>query len=211
MGGAKGKGLKRKKQFEKVALDKGITPAQFKKVCTTRFRLFRIALKPVLSNWHAIVAYYRTVKKLTDRQIKLKPVLSNWHAIVAYYRTAKKLTDRQIKLKPVLSNWHAIVAYYRTVKKLTDRQIKLKPVLSNWHAIVAYYRTVKKLTDRQIKLKEYFVGQEFMSKLKLNFIWAASKDCMDGLDFFEKRGEEIHDAVIQDQKTSTVSSCRQVG
>ena len=66
-GGAKGKGLKRKKQFEKVALDKGITPAQFKKVCTTRFRSFRIVLKPVLSNWHAIVAYYRTAKKLTDR------------------------------------------------------------------------------------------------------------------------------------------------
>ena len=72
LGGAKGRGLKRSKEFQKVAALYGINPAQFKKVCTTRFRSYHIAIKPVLSNWHALVAYYKSVKKPTDRQSKLE-------------------------------------------------------------------------------------------------------------------------------------------
>ena len=109
-------GLKRQKEFEKVAALIGITPARFKKVCTTRFRSYHIAIKPALSNWHAIVAYYKSVKKPTDRHSKLI---------------------------------------------------------------------------------EFFVNQEFMSKLKLSFIWASAKELIEGMDFFEQRKEEIHTKMME--------------
>ena len=58
--------------------------------------------------------------------------------------------------------------------------------------MIQYYKQVKKPTERQSKLKAFFVDREIMVKLKLNFIWSASKDLIEGLDFFEKREEEIH-------------------
>ena len=61
----KGKGLKRKKVPESMVM----TAFPFKKLCTTRLRSYRIALKPVLSNWHAIISYYKQAKKRTERQI----------------------------------------------------------------------------------------------------------------------------------------------
>ena len=69
LGGAKGKGLKRKKEFEKVAEDKGIEVKAFKKLCSTRFRGIRLSLDPILHNWSAIISYYTSVKKPTDRQV----------------------------------------------------------------------------------------------------------------------------------------------
>ena len=123
LGGAKGKGVKRKKEFEKNAQSMGITPIEFKKVCTTRFRSYRLALYPVLKNWHAVVSYYS----------------------------------------------------------------KIKPS-----------------SERQENLKKYFVEQEFMSKLKLNFLWAASKDSMEGLDYFEERGKEIYNV---HKKMDEILSC----
>ena len=95
--------MKRKKEFEKTARNIGMVPAQLKKVVTTRFRSYRIAIKPVLSNWPAVICYYRNVSKPTEKQVKLK---------------------------------------------------------------------------------KFFVTQELMTKLKLNFIWSASKDMIETLDFF---------------------------
>ena len=69
LGGAKGKGLKRKKEFEKVAEDKGIEVKAFKKLCSTRFRGIRLSLAPILHNWSAIISYYTSVNKPTDRQV----------------------------------------------------------------------------------------------------------------------------------------------
>ena len=62
LGGAKGKGLKKKKAFEAVCHKLGVQPVPFKKLCTTRFRSYVIALKPELVNWYAIVEYYKSVK-----------------------------------------------------------------------------------------------------------------------------------------------------
>ena len=75
IGGAKGKGLKKKKAFEAVCQKYSVSPISFKKLCTTRFRSYVIALNPVLSNWHCILVYYRTAKKLTARQVRLKSFL----------------------------------------------------------------------------------------------------------------------------------------
>ena len=71
LGGAKGKGLK-KKDFEKVSRDIGIKPVPFKKFCSTRFRTLTLCIKPVLFNWKGIVKYYSDLKKPTDRQVLLK-------------------------------------------------------------------------------------------------------------------------------------------
>ena len=72
LGGAKGRGLKRKKAFEIVCQEKGIIPIPFKKFCSTRFRSVRECLKPVLFNWEALVQYYSKLKSSTDRQKLLK-------------------------------------------------------------------------------------------------------------------------------------------
>ena len=72
LGGVKGKGLTKKKAFEKVCGQYKLTVVAFKKLCTTRFRSYVIALKPVLANWYGIVSYYASAKKLTKRQTNLK-------------------------------------------------------------------------------------------------------------------------------------------
>ena len=70
--GAKGKGLKKNKEFEKNCEEIGLSPLPFKKFCSTRFRTLQQCMKPVLINWKGIVKYYRQVKKPTDRQVLLK-------------------------------------------------------------------------------------------------------------------------------------------
>ena len=72
IGGAKGKGLKKKKAFETVCGNIGLKPRPLKKFCTTRFRSIRDCIIPVLENWYGIVKYYSQVKKPTDRQKLLK-------------------------------------------------------------------------------------------------------------------------------------------
>ena len=54
IGGQKGRGLKRKKAFERVAKEVGISPEPIKKFVSTRFRCVRTCLKPVLHNWLAL-------------------------------------------------------------------------------------------------------------------------------------------------------------
>ena len=72
IGGAPGRGLKRKKHFEKICGDLGISPTSIKKFCTTRFRSVRTCLKPVLHNWNGIVKYYEHLKKPSPRQVLLR-------------------------------------------------------------------------------------------------------------------------------------------
>ena len=67
IGVPKGKGLKKKKEFEEVCSSIGLTPQPFKKFCSTRFRIIRECIKPVLSNWDVIVLYYSQVTKPTER------------------------------------------------------------------------------------------------------------------------------------------------
>ena len=72
LGGAKGKGLKKKKHFERLAKAKGRKVVALKKFGATRFRSYRISSSPVIRNWSCLVDYYTSVDKPTDRQVKLK-------------------------------------------------------------------------------------------------------------------------------------------
>ena len=111
IGGAKGKGTKKMKEFKKVCEDIGLTPKPIKKYCSTRFRTYRLCMEPVEHNWEGLVAYYSKVKKANDRQERLK---------------------------------------------------------------------------------QFFVEREVMSRLKLKFLLSATKELIDGIDFFEKRTELLH-------------------
>ena len=70
--------------------------------------------------------------------------------------------------------------------------LAIKPVLADWYTIVEFYKDDKNSTNRQKNLIQFFVTQEFMSKIKLDFITAACKELIEGLDFFEQRKDEIH-------------------
>ena len=73
LGGAKGRGIKKKKDFENLGKKQcGVTAAPFKKFVVTRFRCIRMCLTPVLKNWDIIIKYYGTTTKLTERQELLK-------------------------------------------------------------------------------------------------------------------------------------------
>jgi hypothetical protein len=71
IGGAKGKGLKRKKEFEELAKKIGIKLKALRKFGSTRFRSYRICAAPILHNWHAMVRYYSSVRNPTARQVML--------------------------------------------------------------------------------------------------------------------------------------------
>ena len=71
LGGAKGRGLKKKKEFEAVCKSIGLFPEPIKRFVSTRFRTLRYCIKPVLHNYLGIMKYYKSVKKPTPRQKRL--------------------------------------------------------------------------------------------------------------------------------------------
>ena len=71
LGGAKGKGLKKKKEFEGLCKSVGLMPEPFKRFVSTRFRTLRYCIQPVLHNYLGIVKYYKSRKKPTARQKRL--------------------------------------------------------------------------------------------------------------------------------------------
>lgn len=72
LGGAKGKGLKKKKEFEGLAKEMGIDIEAFKRFVSTRFRSLRTCIAPVLHNYLVIVAFYKGRKKPSPRQERLQ-------------------------------------------------------------------------------------------------------------------------------------------
>ena len=70
------------------------------------------------------------------------------------------------------------------------------PVLDNYDEIVNYYtnvkNTVKKPSPRRNRLIEMFVIREEMSRLKFEFIYAATLDFTEKIDFFESRAANVH-------------------
>ena len=72
LGGAKEKGIKKKKDFEKVCQGLGLNPTPFKKYDSTRFRSIRECILPIVDNWEGINKYYSTLKKPTVRQQRVK-------------------------------------------------------------------------------------------------------------------------------------------
>ena len=71
IGGGKGKGLKKKHQYERIAKKKARKLKALKKFGSTRFRSFRICVEPILCNWDSLLDYYTSVSKPTERQKKL--------------------------------------------------------------------------------------------------------------------------------------------
>ena len=71
IGGAKGKGVKKKHHYERLAKQKKRQIKALKKFGATRFRSFRICADPVLCNWDSLFDYYSTVTKPTERQKNL--------------------------------------------------------------------------------------------------------------------------------------------
>ena len=65
IGGAAGKGLKKKKDYEQIATLKRRKLLALQKFGITRFRSYRICIKPILYNWDTIVDYYTSVKNPT--------------------------------------------------------------------------------------------------------------------------------------------------
>ena len=101
LGCAKGKDLKKKKDFEKVCKKIGLKPAPFKKYGSTRFRSIKQCLIPIIENWDGIVQYYSTLNKLTERQEKLKAYfvdreyssLMNFYFILASIKDLSEAID----------------------------------------------------------------------------------------------------------------------
>ena len=79
LGGAKGYGLKKKKNFESLCSRLGFKPYTFKRFVDTRFRTHRACIEPVLKNFPYLVKYYKSVKKLTPRQTRLKKFFVDNH------------------------------------------------------------------------------------------------------------------------------------
>ena len=73
-------------------------------------------------------------------------------------------------------------------------QYCIEPALHNFEEIVLYYKSLKKPSPRQKRLKEYFVEREYLTKLKLKFIFAATTSLTEKIDFFEKRKVNVHNA-----------------
>ena len=72
LGGAKGQGLKRKKEFEILCNSIGHIALPFKKFVNVRFRTIRGCHEPILGNYEAMVKYYSSIKKPKGRQEHLK-------------------------------------------------------------------------------------------------------------------------------------------
>ena len=70
----------------------------------------------------------------------------------------------------------------------------LDPILHNFNALVHYYSNLKKPTERQKLLIEYFVDRQHMSKLKMVFVYSATAEMTEGIDFLESRSVNIHNA-----------------
>ena len=74
IGGAPGKGMKRQKEFERLAKEKGRKLKSFHQYGGTRFKGYPTCIEPILFNWDSLVDYYSRVTKPSDRAKKLKSV-----------------------------------------------------------------------------------------------------------------------------------------
>ena len=66
IGGAKGRGLKKKREFEKVAKEVGVEPKPFKRFVSTRFRTLRLCIEPVLHNFEILFLSLKKKCKICD-------------------------------------------------------------------------------------------------------------------------------------------------
>ena len=68
----------------------------------------------------------------------------------------------------------------------------LEPVLRNYDYLVKYYKSLSKPTNRQKDLRQFFVDNQYISKLKLLFIYDSNAEFSRGIDFFEEKQSHVH-------------------
>ena len=130
LGGAPGKGLAKKHEFEKICESIGLIPVEFKKYVDTRFRTLIHCIPPVLHNYQGMVAYYKSIpeKKLTERQVLLKRMFVDNQDIT------------KIKLLFVLD---ATAELARSVSFFEENQVDVHNVMSQVEEILTtQYRRV---------------------------------------------------------------------
>ena len=76
--------------------------------------------------------------------------------------------------------------------------------LREFEVIYSYLKGVKKPTERQKKLIKYFVDQKEMTRLKLQFVVAATRELDEAIDFFEKGEQHAHE--VYDKMAEILSS-----
>ena len=181
IGGAKGKGLKKKKAFETVCGNIGLKPRPLKKFCTTRFRSIRDCIIPVLENWYGIVKYYSQVKKPTDRQkllkayfvdrewmslLKMKFVIASARELIEgidfFEKRAPLLHNAREKMETILRSQILKLHDETAVKEVDDIQeetIRKKSGPRLLEVDVDDKRTL-------LQKRKVFVGQEAISVIK---------------------------------------------
>ena len=179
LGGAKGRGLKKKKEFEAVCKSIGLEPEPIKRFVSTRFRTLRYCIKPVLHNYLGIVKYYKSVRKPTPRQKRL----------ISYFVDRLDLT--RIRLKFIFSATRdlndAIDFFEEKSAHIHNTSDKLEQILCTQYRKVLDESELSILNDdtdelvkkpkkelvnidldkaKKLKDKELFVGQEVEKEIK---------------------------------------------
>ena len=179
LGGARGRGLKKQKEFKKVCRDQlGFEPQPILQFIPTRFRSLRMCIKPVLYNYLGLVKYYSSLKKPTERQaklmkfyvercditrIKLKFIFaanSDFNDAVDYFeKRGAHIHNTSSKLEDILVTQYRKVFDETVYNKLDeDDNLKLK--------------TRRELLDidvdkaKTLKNAEMFVGSEVSKEIK---------------------------------------------
>ena len=99
--------------------------------------------------------------------------------------------------KASCKSWGHVFKPFKKFISVRFRSLRtcIEPVLHNFDELVHFYKSVKKPTPRQEKLITYFVERESVSKLNLMFIFAATLNLTEKIDFFESNNLNIHNSV----------------
>ena len=83
-------------------------------------------------------------------------------------------------------------------------QTCIEPILHNFDELVHFFKNIKEKVKKPNKIDErliaMFVDRELMTKLKLKFLYAATFEMIEKIDFFEERGAHVHNSseVLED-------------
>ena len=179
IGGAKGRGLKKKKEFESVCRSIGFEPSPIKRFVSTRFRTLRYCIKPVLDNYLGITKYYKSVKNPTPRQKRL----------IKYF--VERCDISRIRLKFIFAATKdlslAIDFFEEKKAHVHNTSDKLEQILCDQYRKVLDESELSEIVDdsddlqkkskkelvaidlekaRKLNKKEIFIGQEVEKELK---------------------------------------------
>ena len=201
LGGAKGKGLKKKKDYEKMARQNGWKLTALKKFGSTRFRSYHICIQPILYNWNSLIDYYASLNKPTSRQTKLKSFFvdqefysllrlefvmaatKDFNDAINYFegRTNKIHTIRE-KMEEVLRNQLLKFIHPREVNDVDEDENTVKKCGKALLSIDVYEE------KNLVKKKKVFVGSKYAKIMKSLNLTPLSPQ----LDEFYKKVYKFH-------------------